>query len=357
MLKQFLSIILLLSVSYSCTNQIPKNIILFIGDGMGPAQVTVLTTVKNPSNMERFPVGGLLKTHSTDRYVTDSAAGATAYATGYKTNNKFISVDPDSQLLKTVVEYAEDLGKSTGLVVTCEFTHATPASFFAHVDSRYKYHEIAAQIVDSEIDVIIGGAKGMSPQDQDNYETNNDQNYLFKKLEEKMKVVFDLSEFRATKNVSKLAYFYNKDVPGEFDERPLSLKEMTEKAIEVLSKNESGFFLMVEGSQIDWAGHDNEIEAVIGEIIDFDNAIGAGLDFAELDKNTLVIVTADHETGGLAIRNGSVENKKVLETHFGYENHTAVMVPIFAFGPQSEIFGGIHENTFIGKKIIEFNKQ
>jgi len=358
MYKSLFAILFLFSFFYSCTNnQIPKNIILFIGDGMGPAQVTVLTTVENPSSMERFTSGGLLKTHSANRYVTDSAAGATAYATGFKTNNKFVAVSPDSQPLKTVVEYAEELGKSTGLVVTCEFTHATPASFVAHVDSRYKYHEIAAQIVDSEVDVIIGGAKGMSPKDQKSFETNDDDDYLYKKLAEKMKVVTDLSEFRAVKNVNKLTYFYDSHVPGNFNERPLSLKEMTEKAIEILSKNDSGFFLMVEGSQIDWAGHDNEIDGVIGEIIDFDRAIGAALDFAEADKNTLVIVTADHETGGLALRDGSVENKMVLETHFAYEHHTGVMVPVFAQGPQSEIFGGIHENTFVGKKIIEFNKQ
>jgi len=323
---------------------------------MGPAQITVLTTVKNPCNMERFAVGGFLKTHSADRYVTDSAAGATAYATGYKTNNKFLSVAPDSQSLKTVLEYAEELGKSTGIVVTCEFTHATPAAFVSHMDSRNKYHEIAAQIVNSDIDVIMGGAKGMHTADQKDLETNEENDYLYKKLAQKMKIVTDTSAFRALKDVDKLAYFYDPDVPGKFNERPISLKEMTQKAIEILSKNASGFFLMVEGSQIDWASHDNEIDNIIGEIRDFDDAIGAGLDFAETDKNTLVIVTADHETGGLALRDGSVTEKKIFDALFASENHTAVMVPVFAFGPQSELFGGIHQNIFIGRKIIDFNR-
>jgi alkaline phosphatase len=349
--------ILLLFIYCSPNSKLPKNIILFIGDGMGPAQVTLLTTIKNPSQMERLPVGGLLKTHSADRYVTDSAAGATAYATGYKTSNQFLSVSPDSQSLKTVVEYAEELGKSTGIVVTCEFTHATPAAFVAHVDSRYKYHEIAAQIVDSDIDVIMGGAKGMHPADQKDLQTNEEDDYLYKKLAQKMKIITDSSQFKAVKDINKLAYFYNPDVPGRFNERPTSLKEMTQKAIEILSKNSSGFFLMVEGSQIDWGGHDNEIDYIIGEIKDFDDAIGAGLDFAKDDKNTLVIVTADHETGGLALNDGSVPEKKILDVSFASKDHTAVMVPIFAYGPQSEIFGGIHENIFVGRKIIAFNRK
>ena len=360
MFKSIIYTIITLFFFYSCLNaqvQIPKNIILFIGDGMGPAQVTTLTTVKNPSNMERFKVGGLLKTHSADKYVTDSAAGATAYATGYKTNNKFVSVSPGSQPLKTIFEYAEEIGKSTGVVVTCEFTHATPACFVAHSDSRYKYHEIASQFVHSDIDVIMGGAKGMSPKDQKEYITDKDDDYLYRELQQKMTIVTDSSEFRAIKDVDKLAFFYDPQVPGPFDERPLSLREMTEKAIEILSKNASGFILMVEGSQIDWAAHDNEIDTLIGEIKDFDEAIGAGLDFAKKDKETLIIVTADHETGGLSLRDGSTNDKKILDVNFAYTHHTAVMVPVFAFGPQAEIFGGIHQNNFVGQKMIDFNKK
>jgi alkaline phosphatase len=358
MYKSTLILFVLFSFIYSCSkNDIPKNVILFIGDGMGPAQVTALTTVKNPSNIERFRVGGLIKTHSADKYVTDSAAGATAFATGYKTNNTFVSVTPDSQPLKTVFEYAEELGKSSGIVVTCEFTHATPACFVAHSDSRYKYHEIATQIVESDIDVIMGGAKGMSPADQEEYKTDNDDDYLYKKLADKMTIVTDSSEFRSITNVDKLTYFYNKEVPGKFNERPTSLREMTQKAIDILKQNKSGFVLLVEGSQIDWACHDNEIDYMMGEINDFDSAIGAAMDFAEKDKQTLVIVTADHETGGLSLSDGSVADKEIGEVNFAFTHHTAVMVPIFAYGPQSEIFGGIHENAFVGKKIIEFNKQ
>jgi len=306
--------------------------------------------------MERFRIGGLLKTHSADKYVTDSAAGATAYATGFKTNNKFISVSPDSQPLKTVFEYAEELGKSTGVVVTCEFTHATPACFVAHTDSRYKYHEIARQFVQSDIDVIMGGAKGMSPKDQKEFTTDKDDDYLYRELQQKMTIITEPSEFKAIKDVDKLALFYDPKVPGHFNERPLSLREMTEKAIKILSKNSTGFILMVEGSQIDWAAHDNEIDTLIGEIKDFDDAIGAGLDFAENNGQTLIIVTADHETGGLSLNKGSVTDKEILEVNFAYKHHSAVMVPIFAYGPQSEIFGGIHENNFVGQKLIEFNK-
>jgi alkaline phosphatase len=243
-------------------------------------------------------------------------------------------------------------------VVTCEITHATPASFVSHSDSRYKYHEIAQQIVEnSGVDVIMGGAKGMSPKDQKEFTTDKEDDYLFKELAQKMKIVTDSLEFRSVNDVNKLAYLYNPSVPGRFNERPTSLKEMTKKAIKILSKNKSGFILMVEGSQIDWAGHDNELDYLISELKDFDDAIGAGLDFAEKDKNTLVIVTADHETGGLSIQDGSVKEKEVREVNFASENHTAVMVPIFAYGPQAEIFGGIHENNFVGQKIIGFNKK
>ncbi len=128
---------------------------------------------------------------------------------------------------------------------------------------------------------------------------------------------------------------------------------MTEKAVRILSKDPDGFFLMVEGSQIDWEGHDNNLDGIIGETVDFDNAVGVGMDFAESDGRTLVLVTSDHETGGFAVHGGSIENRTISSASFTTGGHTGSMVPLFAFGPGAGLFGGIHDNTFIGKTMIE----
>jgi alkaline phosphatase len=347
---------ILFSCSQNISNKIPKNIILFIGDGMGAAQITALTTTKDSTNLERFPVGGLLKTHSGNHYITDSAAGATALGCGEKTYNLAISVSMDTLPLKTALEYARELGKSTGLVVTSIITHATPAGFIAHVDNRHKYNEIARQIASNPANVLIGGGwENFIPQNQDSSKREDDLD-LLKQLSGKMTVIKSDEEFRAHKNGKDMVYLYSQGQPGIRSERTLSLKEMTDKAIEILSQNKNGFFLMVEGSQIDWGGHANNFDYIVSEVQDFDDAVGSGLDFAIKNKETLVIVTADHETGGLALLDGSIKEKKVTKVSFATDYHTGVMVPIFTFGPQSTIFGGIHENTFVGKKMIEFNR-
>lgn len=328
--------------------------ILMIGDGMGTSHVTAARICASGLNMERLPVGGLQMTFSSDTIVTDSAASATAMATGFKTYNGAISVDPDGQSLKTVLEYAEETGMSTGLVVTCSITHATPAAFVSHIDDRGKYDEIAMQIAGGGVDVLFGGGIGyFLPGDMEEglREDNMD---LIAQLDQRMTIARSPGDFRKLAGNTPAAFFLSKGHPGDVGERGVSLAEMTQKAIEILSENGKGFFLMIEGSQIDWAAHDNDAEGIISEMLDFDIAVGAALDFAEIDGETLVIVTADHETGGFAVHQGSLEERTVTGAEFTTDSHTASMVPLLAFGPGSESFGGIHDNTFIGRSLIEY---
>lgn len=324
----------------------PKNIILFIGDGMGPAQVTAGKIAKGTLEMERCPVTALVTTWAADYLVTDSAAGGTAMSTGVKTKNGMIALDPSGTRLKTVLEFAKEKGKSSGLVATSAVTHATPASFAAHVLSRNQYEEIARQLSVSDVDVLFGG--GLA-----HFSSTNEPPCL-PDLEARMTVAKTTEAFRALGTPEKAAALLYPGHPPVAAKRSVPLAELTAKAIEILSLDEDGFFLMVEGSQIDWMGHNNDGTNLVAEVVDFDNAVGVGLDFAEQAGETLVIVTADHETGGFAVLGGSVEMQTVDKTGFVHGGHTASMVPLFAFGPGSEDFGGILDNTDIGKRMIEF---
>lgn len=334
----------------------PENIILFIGDGMGVTHLTAGKVIAGGLNLERFPVGGLMTTFASPEFVTDSAASGTALATGHKTCNGAVSVSHEGRPLKTVAEYAEETGMATGLVVTCSVTHATPAVFVSHVRRRNNYNEIARQITESGVDILFGG--GLSyfiPRSQEGSERKDDAN-LLAKLKGRMIVVTRSSELEAITGCRNIAYLFTLRHPPRVKFRDMSLAELTSQALKHLSCRKGGFFLMVEGSQIDWGGHQNDEDYIISELIDFDQAVGIGLDFAEENGSTLVIATSDHETGGYALHDGSVEEKKITEREFTCDDHTAAMVPIFSFGPGSYQFGGIHDNTFVGNKMIEYVK-
>ncbi|MBN2185551.1 MAG: alkaline phosphatase [Candidatus Krumholzibacteriota bacterium] len=335
-------------------DDLPVNIILFIGDGMGVAHITAAKTVMGHMQMERLDVCGLVTTHPYGGFVTDSAASGTAMATGQKTRNGMISQGPDGRKLKTVFEYAEEMKKSTGIVVTCSVTHATPAVFIAHVDDRNKNNEIAQQIVVSGIDLLFGGGLAYFIPSSREGSKRSDENDLVKILGERLDIALTAEEFRNLSDTANAAAFTALRHPGKVSEREISLAEMTGKALQILSKDPDGFLLMVEGSQIDWEGHDNNLDGIIAETVDFDNAVGVGIDFAESDGRTLVIVTSDHETGGFAVHGGSIEEKTLSEASFTTGGHTGSMVPLLAFGPGARLFGGIHDNTFIGKSMIEF---
>lgn len=332
----------------------PKNIILFIGDGMGVTHITAGKIVKGVLNLESFRYLGLLTTHSRNAFITDSAAAATAMATGYKTDNGAISVSPGKGPLKTVGEYAEENGKSTGFVVSSSVTDATPSAFVAHVERRTREDLIAEQIANSDIDVLFGGGWAYFVPKSVKGSKRADEKDLIAILKKRMKVIRSVEEFQQLGMMDSVAGFFAAEHPPQATYRKPQLPELTNKAIEILSRNKAGFFLMVEGSQIDWAAHTNKQDYILNEMIDFDNAVGVGLEFAKSNLQTLVLVTADHETGGFAIHHGSVEERRISDSGFTTSEHTAAMVPIFAYGPGSSVFSGIKDNTFVGKTLIQY---
>ena len=323
----------------------PKNIILLIGDGMGVAQVFAgITANGGMLNLNHMKHIGFSQTQSADNYITDSAAGGTAIATGQRVNNGVIAVDTEGNAIPTILEISNKNGKATGLVSTSGITHATPASFIAHQPSRNMYEDIAADFLKTDIDVFIGGGLKHFRQREDGID-------LTKDLKEKGYQVFTSMEESAGATEGPMAIFTAKSHNPEFSERGEMLTEATRKALEVLSADPEGFFVMIEGSQIDWGGHGNSTPYIVGEMLDFDRALGAALEFAANDGETLVIVTADHETGGMTINDGSFEEHSVTGKYTS-TNHTAVMVPTFAYGPGAEAFIGIYDNTEIFVKMM-----
>lgn len=324
-----------------------RNVILLIGDGMGLSALNAAMTVsEQPLNIERCEITGLQKTSSADNYITDSAASGTAIATGEKTNNGVIGMDAEGNRVRSILEIAEEYGLSTGLVSTSSITHATPASFIAHQASRGSYEDIAMDFLKTDIDVFIGGGT-------EHFARRKDKKNLLDSLRTRGYEVDTLLSNILNSSSSKIAGFtapvHN---PYRLEGRGDMLPLASQKAIETLGKNRKGFFLMIEGSQIDWAGHANSADTLIDETLDFDEAVGKVLDFAEKDRHTLVIITADHETGGVALVDGDHRNHQV-SLHFSSEDHTAVMVPVYAYGPCSEMFTGIYENTEIFRKIMK----
>lgn len=329
----------------------PKNIILMIGDGMGLTQISAgLYSNNNQLHLEQFPVIGLHKPYASNDLITDSAAGATAFACGVKTYNGAIGVDPDTIPIKTILEESEDRGMSTGLVATSTIVHATPASFIAHQKQRKMYEEIAADFLKTEVDLLIGGGKKYFDQ-----RTIDDRN-LYKELEAKGYLVSDYfqNDFDqvAYNNNQNFAYFTANDDPlpvASGRDYLLPSVAMAPPFLKAHDTSDKGFFLMIEGSQIDWGGHANNSEYIITEMIEFDKAIGMVLEFAKKDGETLVIVTADHETGGYAINPGSTMDSIIAG--FTSDYHTGSLIPVFAFGPGAELFAGIYENTAIHTKM------
>ncbi len=332
----------------------PKNIILLIGDGMGVAHLTFGYLATDGLHAERMPVGGLIKTFPFGGMITDSAASGTAMVTGYKTRNGMISISPEGDTLRTVFEYADESGMSTGLVATSSLTHATPAVFASHVMERGMQAEIARQMTGSGLDVLIGGGWAYFVPSTVEGSRRSDDLDLISMLKERMPVVRSTGELKGLDGAAAAAVFLAPRECPVANEREYSLADLTSKAIEILSAGGNGFILMVEGSQIDWAAHDNDGDGIYHEMVDFDGAVGAALDFAEKDGRTLVIMTSDHETGGMSLHDAGPHSSRMADPEFTSDGHTMEMVPIFAFGPGAGEFGGIHDNTFIGTTLIEY---
>jgi alkaline phosphatase len=359
MMKRRMSLLCLFVALFFCSAssspEVPRNIVLMIGDGMGLSHVTAGRTHKGSLALDGFKTIGLVLTHANgDDYITDSAASATALATGIETYNGAIGMGPDSTARETLFEAARERGMKTGVVVACSVTHATPAAFIAHVPLRSMEFDIAEQISRGETDVILGGGWGwFLPQDRRG--SRKDGQDLVRAMQQRgYTYVSSDTEFAALdwKRSKKVLGLFAENHPEGAPERTPSLSRMTAAALEFLSASKRGFILMVEGSQIDWAGHDNDADQLLAEMDDFDDAIREVVEFARKHTDTLVIVTADHETGGYALVGGSLKQKSVL-AKFATNDHTGTMVPLFASGPGAGRFGGIQPNTHVGKTILE----
>jgi alkaline phosphatase len=423
----FIFFLLLGSFNGTCANQNQtpiRNVILLIGDGMGFPYPTAYRYFKNdlfampmkPTKLDPYLIGSQT-TYSADtrENITDSAAAATAMATGIKTYNGAIGVDLNKTKIETVLERAKKLGKSTGLAVTSKITDATPAGFAAHTDSRKNTDVIANNYYDERIDgnhkvdvLIGGGIRDFIRNDRDLIEEFKKDGYSY---------VTNKDDLKKNQNAHLIGLFSQDSLPKMIDrsEAIPSLKEMTRTSIELLNRNKNGFFLMVEGSQIDIAGHDNDIVAAMSEMEDFVQAFKEAIDFASRDKNTLVVATADHTTGGFTVGANHIykwdptpikharrtpefmameisqgkDIKEVLQkyiqfplndeeiktikntdklsiakairkifdtrTHTGWttNGHTGEDVPVYGFGPGREMFRGLNDNTCIAKNIFQ----
>ncbi len=372
MKKTIFSILLLITV-FGCSTQKnvvvknqtitekPRNIVFLIGDGMGLSQITAgLYTNNNKLNFERMPIVGLHKSYSGNDLITDSAAGATAFSCGCKSYNGAIGVKMDSTPCKTILESLEANGMTTGILVTCTITHATPACYYAHQSSRSLDENIAKDLVSSGIDLFIGGGKNFfSGRKTDNRNLIDELKAKNYQIEDSYKDEFLNKTWQTNK---KLGFFTADDQPKTVKEGRDYEPQATAKSLEYLSKRaeNKGFFFMIEGSQIDWGGHEGNSEYIISETLDFDKVLGNVLDFAQKDGHTLVIVTADHETGGYAVLKGSKMGN--IKGGFGdpgkpgnpsYHEHTASLIPVFAYGPGAENFSGIYENTALYDKLMK----
>ena len=331
--------------------QKPFNIIFMIGDGMGLSQLSTAYYYGNKEpNFSRFLNIGMINTSSASHKITDSAAGATAFACGVKTYNGAIGVDKAGKAAPTILEQLAAKGYSTGLISTSAITHATPASFYAHVAQRSMQEDIASQMIHSPVDFFAGGGTTFFARRSDGL------NYLDSLTLNGF--VVDTTDIASpiTKFNKKPAYLMAAEgLIGKHEGRGEFLSMATHRAVEYLSGKDAPFFLMVESSQIDWGGHANNADYIIQETLEFDEVIGQVLDFAKRDGNTLVVVTADHETGGFTLASGTVTDSVGNQSSdydqiapvFSTGGHSTTLIPVFAWGRGSKNFRGIYQNTNI----------
>ncbi|MFV2008083.1 MAG: alkaline phosphatase, partial [Longimicrobiales bacterium] len=339
----------------SCTPQVihtatvtPNSVIVLIADGAGVSHWTLAAFASDDLAIERMPVGGLVDTRGADHEVTGSAPSASALATGVRTFMGAISVDMDSVPRQTVLEVAHEQGWATGLITTTWLTDATPAAFASHVPSRGQMAEIFRQMIDLPVNVLLGGGSSLLPLAQArlglDLRTPAMERYTFVETEA------DLESVSRSDASMVLGFFAEGDMPLA-PERSPNLAEMTAAALRVLEKDPDGFFLMVENEGSDTEAHRNASREVItAEMLGFDAAVGVALDYQERHPETLVLVTADHETGGLHLTGN--EQREIV-VGYATTDHTAALVPLFASGPGAERFAGLKGNDEVGRILIE----
>ena len=322
-----------------------KNVILMIGDGMSLMHIQAAWTCNRGHLwLENAQFTGLSKTPATNRLITDSGSGGTSLATGYKTRYHAVGVDEDGNKLKSLVDYAKEAGKSAGVAVTCRLWDATPCDFLSHNIDRDNEQELIAEMANSPVDYVFGGGAKF-------FTNRKDGRNIFKELEKKGYKVFtsrkDLETISKETKVYCVPFEVDTPLP---DERGDLLARASIAGINLLNQNKNGFFMMVEGSQLDDYGHFNQLDMLMKETLDFDQTFGSIIKWAAEDGETLVVVTADHETGGMTVLGGDYKEGRV-EVNFSTKNHSGTMVPVYAFGPGSENFSGFMDNTDICWKI------
>lgn len=324
----------------------PKNVILLIGDGMGLAQIYAgYTANKGQLSLFNIPTQGFSITKASDSYITDSAAGATAMATGHKTCNRFISVDENGKPLELITQQLAKKNFKTAIISAGNITDATPAAFYAHQSERTYGEQIAYDFLSNPSDILIGG--GIKE-----FKARKDGKDLTKLLIEKgYSFLEKFSSLDSIKN-NKIIVLDDSAVVSIKEGRGDFLTKSLVKATNVFSQTKNPFFIMAEGAQIDYGGHKNNLEYVVREMLDFDKMVGQAMEFVDKNPETLLIVTADHETGGLSLIDGSI-TKGYVHGSFSTNDHTAITVPVFAYGSGSQNFSGVYQNTDIYVKIMQ----
>lgn len=320
---------------YENKNVPVKNVILLIGDGNGLSQISssVLAN-KGQLTLTQLKNIGLIKTTATDNFTTDSAAGATAFATGKKTKNRFIGVDSDGKPIPNMTEVLSEKGFNTGIITTDEIVGATPSAFYAHQKDRGMEKEIAQDLTKSKLTFFAAGGKS-KVSGLNHFKLANNAN--------------EVGESKA----EKVAYYLSDNgVPQVLKGRGNLLAETVENGLKFLNSKNKPFFMMVEAAQIDSGGHSNNVGTIVTEGIDFDRAITKAIQFADENDGTLVIITADHETGGFSIPHGDMKSS-TIEGDFTTDDHSATLIPVFSYGSGSENFIGVYENNEIFHKILK----
>ncbi|MFC2711106.1 alkaline phosphatase [Hoylesella oralis] len=321
-----------------------KNVILMIGDGMSLMHIQAAWTCNRGHLwLENAQATGLSKTPASNRLITDSGSGGTSLATGYKTIYHAVGVDADGKPLTSLCTLAKTKGKDAGIAVTCRLWDATPCDFCCHNIDRNNEQDLVADYLDSNIDYAFGGGAKY-------FEHRTDGRNIFNELKSKgyhiSRTWEDLQKWQKGK-VFCVPYDVDTPLP---DERGDLLARAALKGMNLMNQNKNGFFMMIEGSQLDDYGHFNQLDMLMKETLDFDRTVGEVMKWAAKDGQTLVVITADHETGGMTVHGGNLESGTVV-CNFSTKDHSGTMVPVYAFGPGSEQFTGFMDNTDIFWKI------
>lgn len=322
-----------------------KNIILLIGDGMGLAQIHA-GWIANHGNLNITMIrnSGFSQTAAANSGNTDSAAGGSAIAMGEKTNNRYIGMGTDDKKRTNLVDTLATYGLKSGIISVGDITDATPAVFYAHQLDRSFSEAIAKDFLDSHVDILVGS-------NQKSFLQNPDAD-LMRKLENKGYTLSkSMTDFKQKTSGKQLVLLPDSATRPVKDGRGNMLAESLKKTMQLLSTNKKGFFIMTEGAQIDYGGHVNDLKYVVTELHDFDKTVGEALRFADQDGETLVLITADHETGGLTLLDASASEGRI-QGEFSTNDHTNIMVPVYAYGPHSSNFTGTYANNELFKKIL-----